>query len=282
MGKTLAASSATARIEALYPEGGPGRHLKARLWANEVLVGATLAEYTRPSLIKLYQQAEFDFVYVEYEHALFGLAALADTVLAARDNGLPVIAKTPQLERQEVAKLLECGVVGIQLPRTETRQQVEELRSYLKLPPAGTRATATGLGNSDYIKPTDKVRWMADQDAETTLVVHIETRLGYENAEEIVTTPGVDMVYLGPGDFSIEMGYPGAYDHPEVLGPMEEIHAICRKYGVPFGTTTSSAESAGRWIKKGALFFEGPNELTFIVQAASRFVSEYRRLAPVS
>ena len=282
MAKTLAASSATARIEALYPEGGPGRHLKARLRAEEVLVGATLAEYTRPSLMKLYQQADFDFVYVEYEHVFFGPPALADTVLCARDNGLPVIAKTPQLERQEVAKLLECGVVGIQLPRTESRQQVEELRSYLKFPPAGTRATATGLGNSDYIKPTDKVRWMADQDAETTLVVHIETRLGYENAEEIVTTPGVDMVYVGPGDFSIEMGYPGEYDRPEVLGPMEEIHAICSKYGVPFGTTASSEESASRWIKKGALFFEGPNELTFILQAASRFVSEYRRLAPDS
>ena len=64
---------------------------------------------------------------------------------------------------------------------------------------------------------------MAEQDAETTLIVHIETRLGYERTEEIVGAPGVDMVYVGPGDFSIEMGRPGQYDHPDVVGPIGEI-----------------------------------------------------------
>ena len=124
----------------LYPEGGPGRQLKSRLASGQVLVGAMLTEYARPSLIKLYKHAGFDFVYIEYEHVFFGPAELADAVLCARDNGIPVISKTPQLERQEVAKLLECGVAGIQLPRTESREDVETLRSYIKFPPEGTSA----------------------------------------------------------------------------------------------------------------------------------------------
>ena len=178
---------------------------------------AMVTEYVRPSLMKLYGHAGIDFVFFEYEHTYFSPTALADTVLAARDNGLPPIAKTPQLERQEVAKLLECGVVGVQLPRTESRAQIEELRGYLKFPPVGTRAIAAGMGNSDYFLPRDLStlrHWMDEQDAETTLIAHIETRLGYERAEEIVGAPGVDMVYVGPGDFSVEMGRPGQYDHP--------------------------------------------------------------------
>ena len=87
-----------------YPEGGPGRHLKARLQKGDLLIGPMLGEYARPSLVKLFQHAGFDFIYIEYEHTFFGLADLADTILSARDNGLPVIAKTPQLERMEVAK----------------------------------------------------------------------------------------------------------------------------------------------------------------------------------
>ena len=154
----------------------------------------------------LFRSRGFDFLYVEYEHGFFDLATLADTVLCARDNRLPVIAKTPQLERGEVAKLLECGITGIQLPRTETRADVETLRGYLKFPPKGTRAIAPGYGSSDYVQKPDWKTWMAEQDEETTLVVHIETRRAYENAEEIISTPGVDMVYIGPGDFSIEMG----------------------------------------------------------------------------
>ncbi len=86
----------------LFPEGGPGRHLKARLAAGEVLVCAMVAEYARPSLMKLYSQAGIDFVFFEYEHAYFSPTALADTVLAARDSGMPPVAKTPQLDRQEI------------------------------------------------------------------------------------------------------------------------------------------------------------------------------------
>ena len=96
---------------------------------------------------------------------------------------------------------------------------------------------------------------MTEQDEETTLVVHIETRRAYENAEEIISTPGVDMVYVGPGDFSIEMGHPGDYDHPDVVGPMGEILEICKKHGVYFGTTASNASAAREWVGRGGTVF---------------------------
>ncbi len=270
--------SSESRLRFLYPEGGPGRQIKARLKAGDVQLGGIVDEHARPVLVKLYHQAGFDFVYFEYEHVMYSPTSLADAVVSARDTGLPVIAKTPQLERAEVAKLLELGVSGIQLPRTETREQVEELRSYLKFPPAGTRAVAPGYGNSDYVQPEDWVAWMAEQDKETTLVVHIETRLGYKNIEEIVSTPGVDMLYVGPGDFSIEMGHPGDYDHPDVAGPMADILAVCKSHGVPFGTTASSAEAAAEWVGRGASFFETDDERGLILRAASQLVNDYRRL----
>ena len=278
MPKSEIAASAEARLKALYPEGGPGRQLKSRLAAREVLVGGMVLEYTRPSLMKLYQQAGYDFVYIEYEHAYFDMVAFADTVVAARDNGLPVVAKTPQLERQEVAKLLECGVVGMQLPRTETREEIETLIDYIKLYPKGSRASATGYGSSDYIKPTDRQGWIAGQDAETTLVVHIETRTGYANAEEIVGTPGVDMVYCGPGDTSLEFDHPGDWDHPDVLGAMEHVLDLCLQHGVPFGTSVKGHESAARWIGKGALFFEEASELDLIRRGAEAIVDGYRTI----
>ena len=250
--------------------------MKGRLQAGEVLLAGIIAEYVRPSMMKFYQQSGFDFVFIEYEHVYFDPPGLADTVLAGRDSGLPVIAKTPQLERAEVAKLLECGVVGIQLPRTESRKEVETLLSYMKFPPAGTRAMASGYGNSDYVRAGDRRVWMAEQDAESTLIAQIETKAGYERAEEIVSTPGVDMVYVGPGDFSVEMGQPGNAEHPDVRGPMEEILELCKKYKIPFGTTAANMEAAQRWVSKGAVFFETSDERSLIVDAATQIVNEYR------
>ncbi len=178
-----------------------------------------------------------------------------------------------------MAKLLECGIVGIQLPRTETREEIETLVDLIKLYPKGSRASATGYGSRDYIKPTDRQKWIADRDAETTLVVHIETRTGYANVEEIVSTSGVDMVCCGPGDTSLEFGHPGDWDHPEVAGPMENVLELCERHGVPFGTSVKGRESAAQWIEKGARFFEEANELALILKGAKEIVDGYRAIS---
>ena len=259
-----------------YVKGSLGRHLKNRLQSGEVLLCGMISQYMHPSLVKLYKYAGFDFIFLEYEHSFFNPGDLNNTVLCARDNGLPVIAKVPQLERAEVAKLLECGVVGIQLPRTETRAEVETLRGFLKFPPSGTRAVAPGFGSSSYAPVPVYALWMEEQDQETTLIVHIETQVGYENAEKIISTPGVDMVYVGMGDFSIERGHPGQYDHREVVGPTEEILKICQKYKVPFGMTVSSMVAARRWIAQGVQFFEVIDEMSLILQGATKLVRDYR------
>ena len=262
----------------LYPEGGPGRQLKGRLKAGEVLVGGIIFEYTRPPLVRFYQQAGFDFIYIEYEHMFMDPSSLVDTVQCARDNGMPVIAKPPTLDQAEVAKLMECGVVGLQLPRTGSREEIATLIDWARYTPLGHRSIASGYGNSDYVRPDDKRAWMDEQNEEITVVAMIETRRGYENAEEIISTPGVDMLYVGPGDFSVEMGQPGNAEHPDVRGPTEEILEICRKYGVPFGTTAANLEAAERYVQMGAQFFLTEDERTFITQGASKLVEDYRRI----
>src|SRR5262245_9567920 len=129
----------------------PAMHsLKSMLRENRVLIGMTMQHVTGAWLARLYKNCGADFVYVEYEHGFFNEADLADFVLACRFNGLSVVAKVPECSRTHVAKLLECGVVGIQLPWTESAEQVERLVSYVKFPPVGIRAVATGMGNCDY------------------------------------------------------------------------------------------------------------------------------------
>ena len=58
----------------------PGQDLKTGLRNGKLMIGGMLTEYARPSLAKLYKQAGFDFLYVEYEHGFFNLTTLADTV----------------------------------------------------------------------------------------------------------------------------------------------------------------------------------------------------------
>jgi 4-hydroxy-2-oxoheptanedioate aldolase len=257
-----------------------GRDFKKRLRGGELLIGGILTEYARPSLIKLYCQAGFDFLYVESEHVLFSPTGLVDTLICARDNGLPAISKIPQLERGETGRLLDNGCVGIQLPRTECRQDLETLIGYMKFPPFGSRAGAPCFANVDYEPPSDHKAWLRDADESTVVVAHIETAEGYKNAEEIIATPHLDMVYVGPYDFSLSMGHPGNYSHPDVLKPMNRILEICKSNNISFGTTASNLDEAAYWIRRGAQFFEAVDELSLIAAGSRELVAHYRKIGP--
>ena len=60
----------------------------------------------------------------------------------------------------------------------------------------------------------------------------IETAEGREKAEEIITTPGLDGVYIGPADLALSMGLPGRLPQPEHLQEVQRLLALCKKHGV--------------------------------------------------
>ncbi len=271
------AKSKAARASLRHDPTALGRAFKRRLKSQDILLGGMVAEYLRPSLVKLYRYAGLDFIFVDKEHTFFDGSEMTDFVLAARDNQLPVISKIGELNRFETARLLEAGVVGIQLPRTESREELMRLVDYVKFTPVGSRAGAPGYGNVDYLMPEDGKAWLEEANQSTLIVAHIETERGHENAEEIITTPHVDMVYVGPYDFSIAMGHPGDYDHPAVKKGMQKVLDLCLKHGVPFGTTASGPKAAGAWIAKGCRFFEVDDELAWIRDGATQAVSDYRK-----
>lgn len=277
----IAKRSASARPRPADPNR-IGRDFKKRLRRGDQMVGAMVFEYLRPSLVKIFRRAGFDFIFIEKEHGIFDSRELPDFVLSARDNGVPVVSKIGSLNRSEVTRLIDAGIVGIQLPRTESREQLLELANYMKFPPLGTRAGAPCFGNVDYSWASDYDvggrKWQKGANEATSIVAQIETAKGYENAAEIVTTPGVDMVYVGPYDFSISMGRPGEYDHPDVAGPMKEILRLCRRHGVPFGTTASGPKAAKKWIAAGCQFFDAVDELSLIDAGARQTMDTYRQM----
>ena len=111
-----------------------------------------------------------------------------------------------------------------------------------EIPFLRTRAGAPCYGNVDYASPMDHRAWMNGADKNTLVVVHVETQQGFENFDEIVSTPDISMVYVGPYDFSISVGYPGEYDHPEVKRLAVRAHRTRR--------VAEHRDTAGQWKRR--------------------------------
>jgi 4-hydroxy-2-oxoheptanedioate aldolase len=84
----------------------------------------------------------------------------------------------------------------------------------------------------------------------------IETAEGREKAEEIITTPGLDGVYIGPADLALSMGLPAMGDQPqpEHLEEVKRLIGLCKKHGVAVGIHTGGIEYTQKYLALGCNF----------------------------
>jgi 2-keto-3-deoxy-L-rhamnonate aldolase RhmA len=252
--------------------------LKSMLREGRVLVGLTCQHLTTPWLAKLYKASGTDFVYIEYEHSFMNEADLAHFVLCCRMEGMPVVAKVPECSRTHVAKLLECGVIGIQLPWTESREQIDRLVSYVKYPPIGIRAAAPGMGNCDYNTQTSGRDLIDTGNRETVVLAHVETRTGIENLDAILGNPHVDILFLGMYDLSVSYGHPGEFRHPDVAAAVDKAIVAARRHNKLAGMYVPDAHAAEPWIAKGMRFFETASEVDLIDSGGRNAIKQFRTI----
>jgi 2-keto-3-deoxy-L-rhamnonate aldolase RhmA len=252
--------------------------LKSMLKEGRVLVGVTTQHVTTAWLARIWKNSGADFVYVEYEHGFMNEASLAEFVLSCRLNGLPVVAKVPECSRTHTAKLLECGVIGIQLPWTESREQMDRLVSYVKFPPIGIRAAAPGMGNTDYNLAVNGREFIESANRETVVLAHVETRDGIKNLDAILANPHVDVLFLGMYDLSVSYGQPGDFRHPDVAAAVETALAAARRHGKTAGMYVPDAKTAEPWAARGMRFFETASEIDLIDSGAKHTVKQFRQL----
>ena len=76
-----------------------------------------------------------------------------------------------------------------------------------------------------------------------------------KNLEELVTVDGVDVFFIGSGDLSQSMGYPGQQTHPEVQALMEEGVTLIRESGKVAGVSRPDSY-VPKFLHMGVQYFQ--------------------------
>jgi len=255
------------------------RSLKQMLRKQELVVGLTVQQVTSPWLAKVYADAGADFVFIEGEHGSLDPNKLADFILTCRLCGMPVVAKCSYLDRGSITRLLDAGVMGIQLPMTETGDDVARLISYMKFPPVGSRAFSPGIGNTDYEPsgPAEWSEWIKEMNEETVVIAHVESKTGLEKIEEIMAAPEVDVLSIGVFDLMVSLEKPGKFDDPVVLAALGRLIEAAHTHGKVPGLWTPSYEAALPLIQKGVRFIETGGEIILLTETCRKLMSQFPR-----
>ena len=215
--------------------------IKAKLSQNKPALVVTL-HLTDPSVFELVSLLGFDGIWMDLEHHAYSLETAGDLMRAARVGGADIVARPAKGEFMRMARLLEAGAQGIMYPRCADADEAAEVVRWAKFPPLGTRGFDGGNPDMPYCTlPIDEYVQAANE--QTFLVIQIEDKEALENADAIARVEGVDVLMLGPADFSILSGIPGQFDHPLMNEAIDRIADAARKAGKHWGVPVASAGS---------------------------------------
>lgn len=230
-------------------EGGTVRanRLREALQRGETAVSGWVS-VDSPYLAEVMSHSGYDAVTVDLQHGMFGVDRALALLQAVSGGPATPMARCGSLDPASIGKLLDAGAYGIVCPGVDTADQAAAFVAACRYPPAGQRSfgPARGLlyGGADYVEHAD----------ETILTwAMIESGTALENLDEILATPGLDAVYVGPNDLALALGEQPGQVHPPaaVMAALEHIAARARSAQRWVGAFTAEATVARLLVDLG-------------------------------
>ncbi|MGS1097462.1 aldolase/citrate lyase family protein [Aquamicrobium terrae] len=243
----------------------PVNKFRRGLAEGRVQIGLWLG-LANPYSAELLAGTGFDWLVIDGEHAPNDLRSmLAQLQAVAISNATPVI-RLPADENWMIKQVLDIGCQTILIPMVETEEQAQRLARAMKYAPAGVRGVGAGLARASAFN--DISDYLATADAETCLLVQVETQAGMAELKRIAAVDGVDGVFIGPADLAADMGHRGNAEHPDVQKVIETGISRLQEVGKPAGILTSNRSLARRYIDLGATFVAVGSDVGLLRQSA--------------
>ncbi len=225
------------------------KQLRKRLREGQLILGQMVLELFTSGVGPMLAAAGAEFVLYDMEHGRCDITLLAEMVASCRGSDIVPMVRVPDFTFRPLSRVLDLGARGVMVPGVETRAQAEEIVAQLKYAPLGRRGVALGVAHDLY--QAGGAEYFGAANEETIVILLLETAKAFENLDEILSVPGVDVAWMGHYDLTVSMGISAEFENPRFLDAMDALIACCRRHGVAPGFLPATFESATRWIGKG-------------------------------
>ncbi len=193
----------------------------------------------------------YDGVWVDAEHRTWDPHEAQAMIASHHAADIDCLWRAVTKEKTALYRLLEEGASGLMIPHVGTADEARALVQAVKFPPLGDRGFCGGGRDANFWVGAPK-DYTTQANRETFLTVQIETPEALANAGAIAAVPGVDVLFLGPGDMSLRLGCTAAVSDPGMLEVQRQIAAACRQHGKAWGRPVGTADDARTIIDLGA------------------------------
>ncbi|XOV94112.1 MAG: HpcH/HpaI aldolase/citrate lyase family protein [Bacteroidota bacterium] len=228
----------------------PKDNLKRKLSDNKTVYGTCITA-NPPRWPKLVAGTGLDFVFLDTEHIAIDRSELSQMCNTYQALGLTPIVRIPKPDPYLACMAVDAGAMGVIAPYLESATEIKDLVGATKYRPLKGEKLNDIL--SGKTAPSNTLKSYVEKYNEGVLcIVNIESIPAVEKLDELLTIDGVDAVFIGPHDLSINMGIPEQYDHPDFIKTVKLIIEKARKHTLGVGIHFSlEPERQLFWIKEG-------------------------------
>lgn len=250
-------------------------HVKNKLKEGGVCFGTMLRILKSPHAVPLFASQGWDYIVLDTEHNDYDLETLAMFSLVAKYEKIGLFVRVPDKLYHQMAQMLDIGAEGLVLPQVKTPKEASHIIRSTKYAPVGQRGVSVSDAVTLYrdYDPLEYFKWANEH---LMTIVQIESEEGVENVDEIVSTPGIDAVMIGPADLSQDMGIPGQIRHTKMVEAYHKVIDSCNRNGVAPGIHLQHIEDVHIWIEKGMRFITYSYDIALLKKASSNALDNLR------
>ncbi len=246
-----------------------------RIRHNDTVRMCCLGHYI-PAFVKHAAHIGFDCIWLDLEHRNFTDRDVAALLAMSHLHDIDIMVRAPTLEKTKLYRYLEDGAAGLMIPHVNTAEKARTLVDAVKFPPLGDRGLdGAGLDADYFVDGMEGVHeYLGQANDETFLVVQIETPTAVQHVAEIAAVPGVDALFVGPGDLGLRLKHDP--DGLSVEATCEKVAAVCREQGKAWGLPVSTPEALRKRRDQGAQLLAHGGEFQAMLEMLRKCITAYQ------
>lgn len=222
-------------------------------WRHNKFARFSAMGHVLPFFVRYSAHYGFDGIWLDLEHRNMDNREVQHLLALGHLYDIDIMVRPPTTMRGQLYRYLEDGAAGFMIPFVSTEEIAREIVASTKYPPIGNRGLDGAGLDSDFGLATWKEGSTYIQDAidETFIVAQIETPEAVANAEAVAAVPGIDLIFLGPGDLQLRLDADPTNDLTMEKATLA-MKAAAEKTGKQWGRTAGSIEEVAKYRAMGA------------------------------
>src|SRR6516165_2701858 len=217
--------------------------------------------------------AGWDSLVVDMQHGMIDYQVMVTMLQAISTTATVPLVRVPWNDPAHIQKALDAGAYGIVCPMINNRTEAERFVGAMRYAPLGYRSSgpirAALYGGSDYHAKANDI---------VIAFGMVETQEALDNLDAILSTPGLDAIYVGPSDLSISLGYAPGGDKPDewMMAALQKVLDGCKRHKVQPGIHCGAPAYAKKMIAMGFTFVTVGGDNRFMTLGGQAAVAEMK------